>query len=52
VSFGQYEDAAPDTDEQGIHTMTDRKVAWFRDADGNTFAIEQSLTGDQEGTAC
>jgi DHA2 family multidrug resistance protein-like MFS transporter len=52
VSFEQYEDAAPDTDEQGSHTMTDRKVAWFRDADGNTFAIEQSLTGDEKGTAC
>jgi catechol 2,3-dioxygenase-like lactoylglutathione lyase family enzyme len=52
VSVEQYEDAALDTDEQGIHTMTDGKVAWFRDADGNTFAIEQSETGDQKGTAC
>jgi MFS transporter, DHA2 family, multidrug resistance protein len=51
VSFEQYEDPALDTDEQGIHTVTDGKVAWFRDIDGNTFAIEQSLTGDQEGKA-
>jgi MFS transporter, DHA2 family, multidrug resistance protein len=52
VSFEHYDDAALDTDEQGIHTITDGKVAWFRDTDGNTFAIEQSLTGDEEGTAC
>ena len=51
MSFEQYEDAALDTDEQGIHTMTDGKVAWFCDADGNTFAIEQSLTGDQKGNS-
>jgi catechol 2,3-dioxygenase-like lactoylglutathione lyase family enzyme len=51
VSFEQNEDAALDTDEQGIHTVTDGKVAWFRDIDGNTFAIEQSLTRDQERKA-
>ncbi len=32
--------------------MADGKVAWFRDSDGNTFAVEQSLTDDQEETAC
>ena len=29
------------TDEKGIHQLADGKVAWFKDPDGNTFAIEQ-----------
>lgn len=41
VQFVQYHDAPLDTDEKGIQATPDGKVAWFRDPDGNTFAIEQ-----------
>lgn len=41
VEFEHYDDPALASDEQGIHTLPDGKVAWFRDPDGNTFAIEQ-----------
>jgi catechol 2,3-dioxygenase-like lactoylglutathione lyase family enzyme len=39
VSFEQYEE--PVTDAKGIHDSGYGKVAWFKDPDGNTFAIEQ-----------
>jgi hypothetical protein len=29
------------TDARGIHVMDEGKVAWFRDPDRNTFAIEE-----------
>ena len=29
------------TDDMGIAATPDGKVAWFKDPDGNTFAIEQ-----------
>jgi catechol 2,3-dioxygenase-like lactoylglutathione lyase family enzyme len=41
VTFEQYDDAQLQTDEKGIHTLAKGKVAWFKDPDGNTFAIEQ-----------
>ena len=41
VRFEQYHDDQIDTDERGIHTFPGGKVAWFKDPDGNTFAIEQ-----------
>jgi catechol 2,3-dioxygenase-like lactoylglutathione lyase family enzyme len=40
VTFEQY--AAPvQTDARGIHDTGYGRVAWFRDPDGNTFALEQ-----------
>ena len=41
VTFERYDDPALETDEKGIHELGDGRVAWFRDPDGNTFAIEQ-----------
>jgi catechol 2,3-dioxygenase-like lactoylglutathione lyase family enzyme len=41
VMFEQYHDDQLQTDERGIHTLPAGKVAWFKDPDGNTFAIEQ-----------
>lgn len=42
VTFEQYHDDQLQTDERGIHTLAGGgRVAWFKDPDGNTFAIEQ-----------
>ena len=41
ATFEQYHDPPMDTDAKGIQATPDGKVAWFRDPDGNTFAIEQ-----------
>ena len=41
VTFEQYDDSQLHTDEKGIHTLGNGRVAWFKDPDGNTFAIEQ-----------
>jgi len=41
VTFEQYDDPVLKTDEKGIHELGDGRVAWFKDPDGNTFAIEQ-----------
>jgi catechol 2,3-dioxygenase-like lactoylglutathione lyase family enzyme len=41
VSFERYDDPRLHTDERGIHILGGGKVAWFKDPDGNTFAIEQ-----------
>jgi catechol 2,3-dioxygenase-like lactoylglutathione lyase family enzyme len=41
VTFERYHDDQLETDERGIHTLGNGKVAWFKDPDGNTFAIEQ-----------
>jgi catechol 2,3-dioxygenase-like lactoylglutathione lyase family enzyme len=40
VTFEHYEEPVQ-TDEKGIHDSGYGKVAWFRDPDGNTFAVEQ-----------
>jgi catechol 2,3-dioxygenase-like lactoylglutathione lyase family enzyme len=40
VTFEQYGEPVP-TDEKGIHDSGYGKVAWFKDPDGNTFALEQ-----------
>ncbi len=40
VAFESY-DAPIATDERGIHDTGYGKVAWFRDPDGTTFAIEE-----------
>ena len=44
LTFERYDDPALETDERGIHELDDGRVAWFRDPDGNTFAIEQAAT--------
>jgi catechol 2,3-dioxygenase-like lactoylglutathione lyase family enzyme len=41
VEFAQYDE--PATDENGIHTYGNHKVAWFKDPDGNTFAVDNGL---------
>jgi catechol 2,3-dioxygenase-like lactoylglutathione lyase family enzyme len=41
VTFERYDDPALKTDERGIHELEDGRVAWFKDPDGNTFAVEQ-----------
>jgi catechol 2,3-dioxygenase-like lactoylglutathione lyase family enzyme len=41
VAFERYDDPALASDDKGIHSLDDGKVAWFKDPDGNTFAIEQ-----------
>jgi hypothetical protein len=38
VTFERYDEPQLETDENGIHTLGDGKVAWFKDPDGNTFA--------------
>jgi catechol 2,3-dioxygenase-like lactoylglutathione lyase family enzyme len=41
VTFERYDDPALTADEKGIHDLGDGRVAWFKDPDGNTLAIEQ-----------
>jgi catechol 2,3-dioxygenase-like lactoylglutathione lyase family enzyme len=41
VTFERYDQASLRADEKGIHLLGDGKVAWFKDPDGNTFAVEQ-----------
>ena len=41
VTFERYDDPALETNEKGIHELGDGRVAWFKDPDGNTFAVEQ-----------
>jgi catechol 2,3-dioxygenase-like lactoylglutathione lyase family enzyme len=44
VTFERYDDPALKSDERGIHALGDGRVAWFKDPDGNTFAVEQGGT--------
>ena len=41
VTFERYDDPTLTTDERGIHELDGGRVAWFKDPDGNSFAIEQ-----------
>jgi catechol 2,3-dioxygenase-like lactoylglutathione lyase family enzyme len=41
VSFERFDDPQLQTDARGIHSLGVGQVAWFKDPDGNTFAIEQ-----------
>jgi catechol 2,3-dioxygenase-like lactoylglutathione lyase family enzyme len=41
VTFERYDEPELQTDATGIHLLDDGGVAWFKDPDGNTFAIEQ-----------
>jgi len=40
VTFERYDEPELAADEKGIHDMGDGRVAWFKDPDGNTFAIQ------------
>jgi catechol 2,3-dioxygenase-like lactoylglutathione lyase family enzyme len=40
VTFEHYDEPSLKTDERGIAATGDGKVAWFKDPDGNTFALE------------
>ena len=40
VTFEKHDEPVA-TDDRGIHDSGYGKVAWFRDPDGNTFALEQ-----------
>jgi catechol 2,3-dioxygenase-like lactoylglutathione lyase family enzyme len=42
VSFERYEDLSPD--DKGIHSPGGAKAAWFRDPDGNTFALIETAS--------
>jgi catechol 2,3-dioxygenase-like lactoylglutathione lyase family enzyme len=41
VTFEHYDEPSLTTDERGIAPTGGGKVAWFKDPDGNTFALEQ-----------
>jgi catechol 2,3-dioxygenase-like lactoylglutathione lyase family enzyme len=41
VTFEHYDDPSLKADEKGIHELGDGRVAWFKDPDGNTFAVEE-----------
>jgi catechol 2,3-dioxygenase-like lactoylglutathione lyase family enzyme len=41
VTFERYDDEVLKTDGRGIHELDDGRVAWFKDPDDNTFAVEQ-----------
>jgi catechol 2,3-dioxygenase-like lactoylglutathione lyase family enzyme len=42
VEFERYDGSGgPETDERGVFTNAGMKVAWFRDPEGNTFAINE-----------
>jgi len=43
VRFERYDDPALKADQKGIHELADGRVAWLRDPDGNTFAIEGGM---------
>ncbi len=45
VTFEQYDEPPLKTDEKGIAPTGDGEVAWFKDPDGNIFAIEGKTTG-------
>jgi catechol 2,3-dioxygenase-like lactoylglutathione lyase family enzyme len=41
VTFERYDDPSLKADAKGIHELDDGRVAWFKDPDGNTFAVEE-----------
>ena len=42
VTFERYD--TPEGDERGVHTFGTHKVAWCRDPDGNTIAMDNGQT--------
>jgi catechol 2,3-dioxygenase-like lactoylglutathione lyase family enzyme len=51
VTFERYDDPTLKTDGKGIHELDDGRVAWFKDPDGNTFAVEQRKAVPEKGRA-
>jgi catechol 2,3-dioxygenase-like lactoylglutathione lyase family enzyme len=43
VIFDRYDDPVVKTNQKGIHEMDEGRVAWFKDPDGNAFAIEEGM---------
>jgi catechol 2,3-dioxygenase-like lactoylglutathione lyase family enzyme len=41
VTFEQIDQGPIETDEKGIATLGDSKIAWFKDPDGNTLGLIQ-----------
>ena len=41
LTFDRYDDPVLKTNEKRVHEMPDGRVAWFKDPDGNAFAIEE-----------
>jgi catechol 2,3-dioxygenase-like lactoylglutathione lyase family enzyme len=41
VVFERYDEPGLNTNSEGIASTSDGKIAWFKDPDGNTFAVEQ-----------
>jgi catechol 2,3-dioxygenase-like lactoylglutathione lyase family enzyme len=41
VTFERYDNPLLNADEKGIHELGEGEVAWFKDPDGDTFAIEE-----------
>jgi catechol 2,3-dioxygenase-like lactoylglutathione lyase family enzyme len=41
VTFERNAELPLKTESEGIHELADGEVAWFKDPDGNTFAVEQ-----------
>jgi hypothetical protein len=41
VSASRHDDPQLRTGRRGIHLLSSARVAWFKDPDGNTFALEQ-----------
>jgi catechol 2,3-dioxygenase-like lactoylglutathione lyase family enzyme len=44
VPFERYDEL--DADERGIHSFGEHRVAWFRDPDGNTCAVDNGMVDD------
>lgn len=44
VEFERYDGVnGPETDERGVCTIEGARVAWFKDPEGNTFAINEEM---------
>jgi hypothetical protein len=41
VIFEQWNEPGMKTNAKGIAATSDGRIAWFKDPDGNTFAVEQ-----------
>lgn len=42
IEFDRYDEPGLKTDENGVAVLDGARIAWFRDPDGNTFAISES----------
>ncbi|MBK8294594.1 MAG: VOC family protein [Solirubrobacterales bacterium] len=41
VKFEHYDEPGPKTDERGVAELHGERIAWFKDPDGNTYAISK-----------